>query len=176
MAHGGGGLGSLGREFLASISGSVVHCVKYGSGKNGKIVCRKYAKGGGKPNSRARKQAGVKRKYRWPKISGHKRPVRKGSFRGAKKHCVRYGKGKSGRKVCRVWGPTRKMLRSGRMKGRSKGKVCYMRKMPNGKRKRICRSVGKRSGSMKGKSKGKRKSKKKSQRRLAANAGPNAPY
>jgi hypothetical protein len=168
MAYG-GGLGSLGKEFLANISGSVVHCIKYGSGKNNKIVCRKYGKGAGKPNARARKAAGVKRKYRFGKRL--KRKVKRGSYAGATRHCSRYGKGKGGRKVCRAWGPTRKALKSFK-KGRTKGKVCYMRKMPNGKRKRICRSVGKRSGSRKGKTKGKRRSKK----RLAANAGPNAPY
>jgi hypothetical protein len=167
MAYG-GGLGSLGKEFLANISGSVVHCIKYGTGKNNKIVCRKYGKGAGKPNARARKAAGVKRKYRFGKRL--KRKVKRGSYRGATRHCARYGKGKGGRRVCRAWGPTRKALKSFK-KGRTKGKVCYMRKLKSGKRKRICRSVGKRSGRTKGK---KRRTGKK--RRLTAQAGPNAPY
>lgn len=147
------GFGSLGREFLAEISGSVVHCVKYGTGKSGKIRCSRFRGGRGAPNPRARKAAGVKRRFY--KGTMKRIPMRKGRLKKHGKVCSRWGKGKSGRKVCRAWNPTRKPLKSGRLTGKRK-KVCYMRTLKSGKRKRICRTVGKK----KGKRKKSRKSKK----------------
>jgi hypothetical protein len=150
------GLGSLGREFLAEISGSVVHCVKYGTGKSGKIRCSRFKGGRGAPNARARKKAGVKRRF----YKGTMKHVAVRKGRG-KKVCERFGRTKSGRRVCRSWAPTRGPLKSGRLTGKRK-KVCYMRKLKSGKRKRICRTVGKRSGSIKGKRKKARTGKKRS--------------
>jgi hypothetical protein len=105
------GLAGLGNEFLADLRGEVVHCVRYGKGKSGQIRCKRFGKGAGKPNPQSRKRAGVKAKFRErSKIRGRK--PRKGRTAASKKRCIKFGRGKGGRKVCRKWSPTGKPLKS----------------------------------------------------------------
>lgn len=110
----GSGRKKRGGRGLGEVAGVVNHCTKYKT-VNGKRKCASFGRGGGKPSARARKAAGITRKF-YETSTIRKRKPRKNP-RGLKKVCLRKKRAKNGRMVCAKWSPVRK----GSLKTRTKG-------------------------------------------------------
>lgn len=138
---------------LASLEGRLRHCVKYKTAKGGRKRCAKFSAGAGKP--RGRKKAGILSRFyersttkRRAKRVCAKRGVRKGvrrclkwrsvsaalarkrrSSRRRRGTCLRFGRSKLGKRVCRKFsaGLHRRKKTSGKKK-RSFGTAALARR------------------------------------------------
>ena len=77
----GGGVAGL--DFITALGGEVFTCTAYGKGPKGKIRCKNFRKGKGKPSTKARKRAGVKGKYRYNATKAKKWRKKRGKLRAA---------------------------------------------------------------------------------------------
>ena len=137
---------------LASLEGRLRHCVRYKTAKGGRKRCAKFGAGSGSP--RGRKKAGilsrfyersttkkrakrictkrgvrksVRRCLKWRSVSAAL--FRKRSLRRRKGSCLRFGRNKLGRKVCRKFSPgLHRRKSSGRKKTRRYGTAVLQRR------------------------------------------------